>query len=173
MLSSKRALSFILAGVAGLALLAGPSHASTPAQGGGIVARRALVDQNGVPFDSVGQVGYKVFVATAGVSPIQLTDENGFTVTDGSLHQVCVSSGAITEYAVAYDSSVTSGFSAANQATNVIYEVMPVVNRVTTGEHCSPILDAQFSYGLVLYMSTLGGSGTAHFYWRPITGGAN
>lgn len=160
----------LVGGVMGQFARAGATSANATVQ-----ARAVPKDGNGVPFLTHSEIGYKVFVTTS-VSPTQVLDENGAAPSSGLLHQVCVSSGATTEWAVLYDSAPTSvapGFTGGAMAANGIYELAPAINRVAASEHCSPFLEAQFNYGLVTYLPVSAGGGTVHVYWRPSRGGSN
>lgn len=174
MIAFKR-LTAVLALVASIGAVT--AMASVPALNSVVADRAVPKDGNSVPFPTVTELGWKVFVTTGSATAIQLVDEAGNAVTDGMVHQVCLSSGAITEWVALYDSSTTlmgtGAISANNQPTNVGAQVAPIVNRVTTGEHCSPLLDVQFDWGIFSFQSTLGGAGTTHIYWRPATGARN
>ncbi len=179
MTSSKKSRSLLLVAVAAavLALVGTPARAGSPSANATLPDRGMPKDGNGNLFWSTSELGYKVFSATAGVSAIQVVDEAGNAVVAGLVRQICVSSGAVTENGWVYDSSTTATgtgiLNTTNAALNVGWEIAPVLSRITTGEHCTPFIDAQFNWGLWILQSTLGGAGTTHVYYRPSKGGRN
>lgn len=168
--------------IAVLSLMAGflsKAVASVPSNGSTIQGRVVVKDGNGVPFMQNQDIGFKVFVATA-AGRILVLNESGIAPTSGLVHQICVSSGAVTDWGGVYDSSATlsplGDVTAANYATLVPLLVGPYINRVVASEHCSPFLDVQFNNGLVVLQSAIGATSAnavTHVYWRPSQGGGN
>lgn len=168
--------------VAVLSLMAGflsKAVASVPSASATIQDRGIPTDGNGRMFLSSTEIGYKVFVATS-ATRILVLDETGIAPTSGLVHQICVSSGAAGDWGGVYDSSAAlnglGDLTVANSVTTLPVILAPFINRVTSGEHCSPILDAQFNYGVVVLQSAIGATpanATTHVYWRPSKGGRN
>lgn len=180
MSNSKRALlSSILAGVAGLVLLAGPARAVSPAAQAGVTSvidRSVVKDRSGVVFPNGNDdVGWKVWVSTD-ANPHQVTDELGNVVTCGEVRTIMLSSGTTSEYGVAYDSgSATNSLTTTNQATNIGFELVTPVMRLAALPASPPQNPfAQFDTGLVVLMSgNSNGTASMKTYWRPCRGGGN
>ena len=158
---------FVLLGV--LAFGASFASANSPANGTTAAPRGAPVDGDNLPFFALDNVGWKVWVTTSTNEAQRVRDEDGNLAVAGIVKQVCVSTGAITEYAAVLDTTTTAGITLTSiVAANVISaQILPQVIRTTTAQVCSAANYAQFQNGLVLFQSAGAASGQAFVYWRP------
>lgn len=149
------------------------SAGGSPSQGTFPQERVSPTDGAGRQYMNLPELGYKVWesTSTGATNPeAQLTDELGNVVTNGQVHQVCISTGSTVVGVIAFDSATVSGLSVTSR-----YALAPQLMSAAATVTCWPQnLDVQFNNGIILLWAgaaSVANGQKAYVYWRPSRGG--
>lgn len=141
-------------------------HAAASAVGsrGGKRSVARMIDSSGGPLNFSDDKPWKVFEST-GIGVARVADESGAFPTHGMLRQICVSTGATSNFVIAYDSNTATGLS---PSSNGVRLAPPIVMQTTLAQ-CVTV-NALFTSGLVMEVREVLPQGGAYFYWRELGG---
>ncbi len=152
-----------------LALCGVQVHAAAVGSRGGKKNGIRRADSSGNPVLFSDDVAWKVFESTQ-ANGVQILDESGVAPKQGVIHMVCLSTNAVTTWAIVYDSNTATGLaSGAGQSTYGI-ALMPPLAASTTLLSCTPVLNALFTSGAVIALNSGIAQGGVYVYWRELGG---
>lgn len=152
-----------------LALCGVQAHAAAVGSRGGKKNGIRRNDPSGNAILFGDDVAWKVFESTQ-ANGVQVVDESGVAPKQGIIHMVCLSTNAVTTWAIVYDTNTATGLAGGVGQSTYGIALTPPIPASTTLLTCSPVLNALFTSGAAVALNVGIAQGGVYVYWRELGG---